>query len=170
MPIDPTRSPAVEQFWRAACDAIAELDPDAHYAVWSFGDSQELSDHVLAETLAGRNSATASLRWDYESDPSRLPKVGDAGVITDWHGTPRLVVVTRQVEIRRYDDVDSDFARAEGYLKDPLNEWREVHWAYFSRRCAELGRTPSADMPVVCERFSLVYPRPEHRSHLQPRA
>lgn len=160
MPSIPTRTPAIEQFWRAACSAVAELDPDADYAVWSFGDSQELSDHVLAETLAGRNRATASLRWDYDADPNRLPKVGDAGVITDWSGVPCLVVVTRQVDTLRYNAVDADFARAEGYLTDPLNEWREVHWAYFSRRCAELGRKPSADMPVVCERFSVVYSRP----------
>ena len=157
---DPQRSPAVEAFWRAACAATTELDHRAEYAVWSFGDSQELSDHVLAETLAGRNRATASLRWDYEDAPARLPKVGDAGLVTDWCGTPRLVVVTRQVDIRRYDEVDADFARAEGYLNDPLNEWREVHWAYFGRRCAALGRSPSSEMPVICERFALVYPRP----------
>jgi len=159
VPIDSTRSPAVEQFWLDACAVITELDLDADYAVWSFGDSRELSDHVLAETLAGRNSATASPRWDYDSDPSRLPKVGDAGVITDWSGTPRLVVVTRQVDTRRYQDVDADFARAEGYLTDPLTEWREVHWAYFSRRCAELDRAPSANMAIVCERFETVYPK-----------
>ena len=158
MPTDPRRTPAVEVFWRAACDATPELDRNANYAVWSFGDSQDLSDHVLAETLAGRNRATASLKWDYEADPTRLPKVGDAGVITDWQGTPRLVVMTRQVDIRRFNEVDEDFARAEGYLDDPLNEWREVHWPYFSRRCAELGRTPSLEMPIVCERFSPVYP------------
>jgi uncharacterized protein YhfF len=158
VPIDPKRSPAVAAFWRSACDATAELDRNADYAIWSFGDSQELSDHVLAEMLAGRNRATASLRWDYDADPSRLPKTGDAGVITDWSGTPRLVVVTRRVDILPYKDVDADFARAEGYLKDPLNAWREVHWAYFSRRCAELGRRPSLDMPVICERFEAVYP------------
>jgi uncharacterized protein YhfF len=157
VPLDPTRSPAVKQFWRTACDVIAELDPDTDYAVWSFGDSQELSDHVLAETLAGRNRATASLRWDYDADRVRLPKAGDASVITDWRGAPCAVVVARRVDIRRYDEVDADFARAEGYLNDPLNEWRDVHWPYFSRRCAELGRSASPAMPVVCERFELVY-------------
>jgi uncharacterized protein YhfF len=68
-------------------------------------------------------------------------------------------VVTRHVDIRLFDEVDADFARAEGYLNDPLNEWREVHWAYFSRRCAVLGRNSSNEMPVVCERFEAVYPR-----------
>jgi uncharacterized protein YhfF len=67
------------------------------------------------------------------------------------------VGVARRVDIRRYDEVDADFARAEGYLNDPLNEWRDVHWPYFSRRCAELGRSASPAMPVVCERFELVY-------------
>jgi uncharacterized protein YhfF len=156
--LDPGRTPAIDAFWHAAVAATTELNRDAAYSVWSFGDNQELSDHVLAETLAGRNRATASLRWDHDADLVHLPKVGDAGVITDWHGMPRAVVVTRQVDIRRYADVDADFARAEGYLHDPLNEWRNVHWAYFGRRCTELGRVASPDMPVVCERFALVYP------------
>lgn len=158
MSLDSRRTPAIEAFWDAAVAATPELNRDAAYAVWSFGDNQELSDHVLAETLAGRNRATASLRWDYDSDQTHLPQAGDAGVITDWRGVPRAVVVTRQVDIRRYADVDEDFARAEGYLHDPLNEWRDVHWAYFGRRCAELGRVASPDMPVVCEQFELIYP------------
>jgi len=43
-------------------------------------------------------------------------------------------------------------------VSNPLAEWRDVHWAFFSRRCAELGRVASLDMPVVCERFERVYP------------
>jgi len=61
------------------------------------------------------------------------------------------------VDIHRYEDVDADFARAEGYVRNPLDEWRGVHWAYFSRRRAELGRSASLDMPIVCERFEVVY-------------
>jgi uncharacterized protein YhfF len=148
------RSSAIADFWRAAVAATPELKSDAEFAVWSFGDNEELCDHVLAETLAGRNQATASLRWDYEG---RLPQAGDVSVVTDWSGAPRLVLVTRRVEICRYEDVDADFARAEGYASNPLDEWREVHWAYFSRRCSELGRAASLDMPIVCERFQVVY-------------
>ena len=69
------------------------------------------------------------------------------------------MLVTQRVDICRYEDVDADFARAEGYVTDPLDEWRAVHWAYFSRRCAELGRAASLDMPIVCERFEVVYAR-----------
>jgi uncharacterized protein YhfF len=156
MPFDPKRTPAVEAFWLQAATATPELRPETGFTIFSFGDNRELCEHVLAETLAGRNRATASLRWSY---PSGLPQVGDVAIATDWNGTPRAVLVTRQVDVVPYRAVDADFARAEGYVSDPLAEWREVHWSYFGRRCAELGRVPSLDMPVVCERFELVYPR-----------
>ena len=151
---DTQRTPAIAAFWRAAVAATLELKPDAEFAVWSFGDNEELRNHVLAETLAGRNQATASLQWDYDG---RLPQAGDVSIVTDWSGAPRAVLVTRRVEICRYEDVDADFARAEGYVRDPLEEWREVHWAYFSRQCSELGRAATPDMPIVCERFEVVY-------------
>ena len=145
----------VAKFWQRAAAFSPELKADSPFSVWSFGDSEELCNHVLAETIAGRNRATASLRWDYSGN---LPQVGNVSIVTDWAGTPRAALVTQRVDIVAYADVDEDFARAEGYITDPLTEWREVHWAYFSRRCAALGRSPSLDMPVVCERFALVFP------------
>ena len=38
-----------------------------------------------------------------------------------------------------------------------LAYWRAAHWDYFSRRCAAIGRTPSDDMPVILERFALIF-------------
>jgi len=154
---DPKRTPAIEAFWHEAVAAAPELRPDVEFAIWSFGDNEELCSHVLAETLAGRNQATTSLQWDHEG---RLPQAGDIAIIADWTGAPGAVVITRRVDICRYEDVDEDFARAEGYVSNPLEEWRHVHWAYFSRRCADIGRVASLDMPIVCERFELLYPAP----------
>jgi uncharacterized protein YhfF len=156
VPPDPKRTTEIEAFWRDAIEVVPGLDRNAAFTIFSFGDNPELSEHVLAETLAGRNRATASLRWSYEAT---LPKAGDVAIATDWTGRPRAVLVTRQVDVVPYRAVDEDFARAEGYVTDPLDEWREVHWSFFSRRCAELGRAASLDMPVVCERFELVYAR-----------
>ena len=55
-------------------------------------------------------------------------------------------------------EVDADFAAAEGEGDGSLDYWRAAHWAYFSRRCEALGRAPSNDMPVILERFALIYP------------
>jgi uncharacterized protein YhfF len=161
MSLRPTLTPAIEDFWRDAAASVAELNPDRKFTIFSFGDNEALCNHVLAETLAGRNRATASLRWDYEGEP---PQAGEVAIVTDWSGAPRAVLVTRHMDVRRFQDVDEDFARAEGYDSNPLEEWRAVHWDYFSRRCAELGRVASPDMPIVCERLELVYPLPGFRT------
>jgi uncharacterized protein YhfF len=56
-----------------------------------------------------------------------------------------------------YNEVDAEFAFDEGEGDQSLDYWREVHWDYFSRRCADLGKAPSPEMPVICERFELLY-------------
>ena len=118
MPPDPKRTTEIEAFWRDAIEAVPGLDPNAAFTIFSFGDNPELSEHVLAETLAGRNRATASLRWRYEAT---LSKAGDVAIATGWTGRPRAVLVTRQVDVVPYRAVDEEFARAEGYATDPLD-------------------------------------------------
>lgn len=41
-----------------------------------------------------------------------------------------------------------------------LEFWRAAHWPYFVRELAELGIEATRDMPVVCERFEVVYRSP----------
>ena len=86
---DPKRTTEIEAFWRDAIEAVPGLDPNAAFTIFSFGDNPELSEHVLAETLAGRNRATASLRWGYEATlpkraTSRLQPTGLAGRAPCW--------------------------------------------------------------------------------------
>ena len=51
-----------------------------------------------------------------------------------------------------------EFAATEGEGDASLAFWRDAHWAAFSRELEGIGRSPQADMPVVCERFEVVYP------------
>ncbi|NEQ26775.1 MAG: ASCH domain-containing protein, partial [Microcoleus sp. SIO2G3] len=39
-----------------------------------------------------------------------------------------------------------------------LEYWREAHWRYFSRVLPKIGKEPTIDMLLVCERFKVVYP------------
>ena len=102
----------------------------------------------------------------------RKPSNGESGATigTNSNGNgahasaPLLVIRTTHVAIRPYRDVDADFAAAEGEGDGSLGFWRAVHWDYFSRRCIALGREASPDMPVILERFALVYPTGERRS------
>jgi uncharacterized protein YhfF len=147
-----------QEFWHAACSAVPELPPTADYQVWHFGDSAPLARDLADLVLRGPKRATAGLLWDAELDASMMPVQGGYSLVTDYDGAPLLIIRTTQVEIRPYDKVDADFAAAEGEGDGSLQYWRAAHWAYFSRRCIAMGRTPSNDMPVILERFALVYP------------
>ncbi|WP_428687363.1 ASCH domain-containing protein, partial [Roseibium sp.] len=71
-------------------------------------------------------------------------------IALDWDGTPALVLESQEVTIRRFSDVEEDFALAEGE-NDDLDGWRLDHQAFFERNG---GFDP--DMKLVCERFRLV--------------
>ena len=145
-------------FWQTACRAMPALPANAAYQVWHFGDSEGLARDLADLVLRGPKRATAGLLWDAELDATMMPVQGGYSLVTDHAGAPLLIIRTTRVEIRPYDKVDADFAAAEGEGDGSLKYWRDAHWAYFSRRCAALGRTPGNDMPVILERFALLYP------------
>ena len=146
------------EFWQMACRAVPDLSPTADYQVWHFGDSAPLARNLADLVLHGPKRATSGLLWDAELDSTMMPVQGGYSLVTDHAGAPLLIIRTTRVEIRPYEEVDADFAAAEGEGDGSLQYWCDAHWAYFSRRCAVLGRTPSNDMPVVLERFALIYP------------
>ena len=125
--------------------------------VWAFGDGPELADELGALVKQGIKTATADLVWitEYESRP--IPKAGDYSVILDGAGDPLCIIETTDVTIRPYEDVPPEFAYDEGEGDRSLDYWRQAHWRYFGRRCADIGRQPSLTMLVVCEHFRLVY-------------
>jgi uncharacterized protein YhfF len=152
---------AVREFWEAFRHTDPEIVPDTPYEVWHFGDDQELADMLYPLVLRGVKRATASLLWDYERESAALPAPGGYGVITDFAGAPQCIVQTTEVQIRPYDQVDAQFAFEEGEGDRSLAYWRRAHWDFFSGCCQALGMAPSLDMPVVCERFRVVYPQPD---------
>ena len=70
---------------------------------------------------------------------------------------PVCVIQTTQVEVMAFNQVNAGWAYAEGEGDRSLEYWREGHWRFFSRSCERIGRTPSETMPVVCERFKVVF-------------
>ncbi len=38
-----------------------------------------------------------------------------------------------------------------------LKHWRAGHWAFYARTLPLIGREPSEEMPVLCERFEVIY-------------
>jgi uncharacterized protein YhfF len=108
--------------------------------------------------VAGTKTATCSALWEYEAEGGSLPRVGGRCVVLDGNGEPLCIIETTEVEVRRYDEVDERFAREEGEGDFSLEYWREAHWRFFSRNLPHIGKEPTPDMPLVCERFRVVHP------------
>jgi uncharacterized protein YhfF len=153
-----SRTDIAETWWQALRRDRPELGLPEGYDLWYFGDSADLARELLDLVLAGTKTATAGLVWG--ADEAGTPKPGGYSLITDFAGTPHCVLQTMEVRVLPFDQVDPAFAYDEGEGDRSLAFWRDAHWSYFGRRCAELGRQPAPDMPVFCERFRLVYPGP----------
>jgi uncharacterized protein YhfF len=118
---------------------------------FSFGDSPEMADELLALVLAGAKTATCGAFRDLPAGHPKRPVVGRRDIVLDGAGRPAAVIETIEVVERRFDEVDERFARDEGEGLRTLADWRAGHRSYFSRNG---GFEP--DMMLVCERFRLV--------------
>jgi len=144
-------------FWKQFCDMNPDVDPGEPYQTWYFGDSRELADQLCELVLQGKKTATACLVWEAEHSPETAPVPSGYSVVTDFHGNPKCILRTTEIRVAPFDEVDEQFASDEGEGDLSLEFWRRAHWDYFARKCKEMGKEASRSMPVMCERFEVVY-------------
>jgi uncharacterized protein YhfF len=108
--------------------------------------------------LAGTKTATAGALWDYEHEDEQLPRVGDLAILLDGSGHPRALVEVTRVDVVPFEDVDDEHARLEGEGDGSLAHWRVVHERFFTDHATH-DHGFSLSMPVVLERFRVLYPR-----------
>jgi uncharacterized protein YhfF len=148
---------SIRPFWNAF-EATVDFDASTRfYEVFFFADTEAVANELAALVLCGTKQATASLLWTYEAEGQALPRPGNLSVMTDWGGHPLCIIETMEVELVPFDEVSPEFAATEGEGDKSLRYWREVHWNYFSRECEAIARQAESTMPVVCERFNVIY-------------
>jgi uncharacterized protein YhfF len=154
-------APSIRLCWDAFQASVGAGDLSARfYDAFHFDDNETSANELAQLVLAGRKRATAGTLWALQAASLWPPGPGALSVMTDWQGRPLGVIETRRVDIVPFDDVSDDFAATEGEGDGSLRHWRAVHWACFGRECRRIAREPSLRMPIVCERFELVYRLP----------
>jgi uncharacterized protein YhfF len=113
---------------------------------FSFGDNPEMADWLCDLVINGNKRATC---WSVVD--GQQTEVGKRMIVLDGKGTSRAIVETVELTLRRFCDVDQQFALDEGEGDETLDSWRAGHQAYFERNG---GFAP--DMMLWCERFTLV--------------
>ncbi len=161
--LPPVNRAAAAQMWEAYRSSCA-TDP-GDYVVEYFGDSPALADELLREVTHGQKRATSSLENEYLAEGEPLPHVGAHWIACDRTGNPTVILRTSEVTLRSFDQVDADFAYAEGEDDRSLASWRREHEKYWRRtQQADFGKDWEPGMTnvpgerIVCERFAVVWP------------
>ncbi len=125
---------------------------------WAFGATPAQADELLALVLDGTKTATASAQWEYEHEDERMPSVGDLAIVLDGSEHPRALIEVMSVDVVPFAEVDAEHAFLEGEGDRSLDHWRTVHERFFTEHAShDRGFDPS--MPIVLERFQVMYPR-----------
>lgn len=150
---------AIEAYWQ---EFLATLPPDSPYHDKSYiaegwGDGPDMADELGALIVNGTKTASCSSLWEWEAEGESPPGPGTLTIVLNGKGKPIGIVETTEITVCKYNEVDADFAREEGEGDLSLQYWREAHKNFFSRSLPAIGKEFSADMPLVCERFRLIY-------------
>ena len=139
-------------FWAEFAAAAGVAAP---YEASAFAEeSPELATELALLVRDGPKRATTGVWAEYEAEGEPLPEPGGYWVVLDGQGAPVCIVRTTQVELRRFGEVDEQFAWDEGEGDRSLAYWREAHIGYL----ASVGIAIDDDTLVVLEWFELVWP------------
>lgn len=162
----PTQDEAIAAFWEIAKHQANLVSIPGYFGptpvesvpppAWSFGATPEHAEELLQLVLDGTKTATASALWDYGSGAELLPQPGTLGIVLDGDDRPRALLMTTDVHVVPFDQVGDEHARLEGEGDLSLAHWREAHERFFSEHATH-DRGFTLDMPVVLERFEVIY-------------
>jgi len=145
----------IEAFWT---EFAAATGVDAPFEATAFAEgSPSLATELGRLVRDGPKRASAGVWAEYQSEGEALPAAGAYWVVVDGEGSPLCIIRTTRVELRRFGDVDEQFAWDEGEGDRGLPYWREAHLDYL----ASVGIDVGDDTLMVLEWFEQVWPRPD---------
>lgn len=146
---------SINQIW----DDYLKINPNAptEYKAWTFGGSKEIANLLAKLVLEGKKTATASNYILYELENEELPFAGLINIILDGEGNAVAIAETTSVEVVPFDEVTEEHAYLEGEGDRSLKRWREIHEAFFKNEFNRINQEFHYKMPVVCERFKVVF-------------
>jgi uncharacterized protein YhfF len=156
MTVNSTES-ACAAYWYHFAERSASIDSSEGFEIDVYGDNPRMADELAGLIMDGKKTATCSLLYEYQRDDEPLPQVGRKQVVVNGDGHPVCITETTDVEVKRFDEVDEDFAHAEGEGDRTRASWARVHQDFFERILAKEGRTFGNDTLLVCVRFKVLH-------------
>lgn len=149
----------VQAYWQKFLSTLPVDSPyrTRPHIAEGWGDSPEMADELGALIAEGTKTATCSSVWEWEAEGKPFPAEDLLTIVLDGRGEPLCIVETVGTIILQYKEVGEAFARDEGEGDLSLGFWREAHRNFFSRTLPKIGREFTEEMPLLCERFRVIY-------------
>ncbi|MEZ5474950.1 MAG: ASCH domain-containing protein [Steroidobacteraceae bacterium] len=128
------------------------------YKIRHYG-SREIGDAIIALVKSGEKTGTFSLAAEFEGQAESAPALGDHYVVTAFDGTPALLLRITAVELVPFVGISHEHVQVEGPKARSVAVWRKIHWEYWGAGLRTQGKEPSEDMPVIFQRFELLFPK-----------
>ncbi len=116
-----------------------------------------MADELGLLIANGTKTATCSAKWEWENDGEEWPAPGHLTVVLDGKEEPLCIIEVTEISIQLFSQVDARFAYEEGEGDRSLEYWRKVHQHFFESALAEIGKQFSDDIPLICQRFRMIY-------------
>jgi len=152
---NPDQGP-IDDFWNQAVNFMPTLSGD--HQVRSLGIDEETTGLIINFIKAGEKVGTFSLPWVMTAENLPMSYKGLPIILLSFNGKPELVVQLTKVFETSFGEIDSGVTCIDGPpVRDP-DVWIPLHQDYWNGMLAEYGKACSDDMPVLVEKFKLVYP------------
>ena len=146
----------IDGYWKRFTDLNPEYKGNA-YEVWGFCSGEHLPDKLIGLVKTGGKTGTSSALELYDGSGEKVPEEGDVSVLTYGNGMPGCIIKTVETRIKKFREISEEEARLEGEGDLSLEYWRNVHEWFFTLEYEEHGKEFSEDIPVIFERFEVIY-------------
>ena len=148
---------ALEAFWAEAKKEHPDIA--ATYEVRCIGVDEPSTAIVLELIKQGDKTGTFSLPWILEDQEQACSQKGDYIIYSAYDGSPALLVRVTEIERTAFGEINERHTAIDGSPVRDLSVWIPLHTKYWNKKLAPFGRVVSSDMPVIVEKFEMLYAR-----------
>ena len=145
----------IDDYWNRVIASKPELAVD--HQIRSIGIDEETTVLIIGFIKEGEKVGTFSLPWLMESENIPASHTGQPIILLSYDGKPEIVVQITDIEETTFGEIDYEVTKIDGPpVRDP-EVWIPLHREYWNNILKPYGRSCTDDMPVIVERFQLVY-------------
>jgi len=122
------------------------------------GRTAGLCDRLTGYILARQKTGVFSQPEDFPA--GGLPRPGDMAVLVNFSGEPRCLIRYDECELLSLGQVGPRHVAVETAALRDLAAWRKFHRDYWAPVFAARGEELTDDVPIVYQRFTVLYPPP----------